>query len=136
MGSFQQRLGAVRGSILSLPISKVHVGEQGLPIGKTGAISNLIKGIGNLDPSRKARRPRYSKTWDLVPVLDALSTLHPPSSLSIIELSFKTLALVAMATVSRASTLGMMSRSFSLTGNKKEEGEEQLFIKVLVGRQD
>lgn len=117
-------------------ISKIHMGFQGLPMGKSGAISNLIKGIGNADPDRKARKPRYEDTWDVAPVLDALAGLHPPQSLSVMDLSMKTLALVAMATISRSSTLGIMSRSFSHLENEKEGGDLQLFVDFLPGSQE
>ena len=51
------------------------------------------------------------------------------------ELSFKTLALVAMASISRSSTLGIMSRAFSYKENEGE-GEEQLFVEFLPGSQE
>ena len=117
-------------------ISKIHVGVDGLPIGQNTAISNLVKGVGNSDPARKSRRARYDTTWDLGPVLESLATLHPPESLSAADLSMKTLALVAMATISRASTLGMMSRCFSWAENSMEGGDPQLFVKFLPGGQE
>ena len=112
-------------------ISKIHVGVGDLPIGKSGAISNLIKGVGNSDPGRKSRRARYADTWDVQPVLEALAKLHPPSTLSNIDLAAKTLALVALATISRSSTLSLLSRSFSFLENSNEDDESQLFIKFL-----
>ena len=117
-------------------ISKVHIGYNGIPIGKSGAISNLIKGIGNLDPIRRSRRPRYTDTWDLAPVLDALACMHPPQSLSLMELSIKTLALVALATISRASTLFLLSRDFSYSHNEEEDVLSQLFIKFIPGSRE
>ena len=116
-------------------ISKIHVGVDGLPLGKNGAISNLVKGVGNADPGRKSRRPRYTDTWDMSCVLDALAKLHPPESLSVMDLTVKTLALVGMATISRSSTLGIMSRSFSLEDNEGE-GATQLFVSFLPGEQE
>ena len=112
-------------------ISKVHVGVGDLPIGKAGAIANLIKGVGNAKPDRKARKARYADTWEVEPVLKALSLLHPPSSLSNIDLASKTLALVALATISRSSTLNLLSRSFSFSKNVNENDQTQLFIKFL-----
>ena len=112
-------------------ISKVHLGVGDLPIGKSGAISNLIKGVGNSDPGRKSRRARYADTWDVQPVLEALSKLHPPSTLSNIDLAAKTLTLVALATISRSSTLSLLSRSFSFLENANEDDESQLFVKFL-----
>lgn len=117
-------------------ISKVHVGIDGMPLGKNVAISNLVKGVGNLDPARRSRKPRYEGTWDMGPVLDALARLHPPHSLSPAVLSVKTLALVAMATISRSSTLSIMSRKFSWKENEAEGGARQLFVDFLPGEQE
>ena len=117
-------------------ISKIHIGVGNVPLGKSGAIANLIKGVGNANPNRKARRPRYKDTWEVGPVLDALARLHPPSSLSNLELSFKTLALVALATISRSSTLALLSRSFSQEDNSSEGNASQLFIGFLPGAKE
>lgn len=117
-------------------ISKIHVGVGDLPIGKSGAISNLVKGVGNADPGRKSRRARYADTWEVEPVLEALSRLHPPSTLSNIDLAAKTLTLVALATISRSSTLALLSRSFSFRENSNEDNKSQLFIKFLPGAKE
>ena len=117
-------------------ISKIHVGVGDLPIGKSGAISNLVKGVGNADPGCKSRRARYADTWEVEPVLEALSRLHPPSTLSNIDLAAKTLTLVALATISRSSTLALLSRSFSFRENSNEDNKSQLFIKFLPGAKE
>ena len=117
-------------------ISKVHVGLDGTPLGSSVAISNLIKGVGNLKPDRKARKPRYGDTWDLAPVLDALASLHPPETLSFMDLAMKSLALVALTTISRSSTLGILSRCFVVKENGAEEGRSQLFVKFLPGTRE
>ena len=83
---------------------------RGCSYEKYGAISNLIKGIGSLDPARKSRKPRYKPTWDMEPVLQALAKIQLSPSLPSGILATKTLALVAMATISRSSTLSIMSR--------------------------
>jgi len=117
-------------------ISKIHVGFDGLPVGKTAVIANLVKGVGNLDPSRKARKPRYHSTWDIAPVLEALAELDPPESLSLMDLSIKTLALTALSTISRASTLAIMSRRFAMDDNAMEDDQPQLFVHFLPGKQE
>ena len=117
-------------------ISKVHVGLDGVPLGKSVAISNLIKGVGNLNPDRKARKPRYADTWDLAPVLDALAALHPTETLSPMDLTVKSLALVALTTISRSSTLGILSRHFVVKENRAEGGRSQLFVKYLPGSRE
>ena len=48
----------------------------------------------------------------------------------------KTLALVAMSTISRSSTMIIMSRKFSYTVNEKEGGDPQLFVEFLPDAQE
>ena len=117
-------------------ISKVHVGFGGVPIGRDGSIANLVKGIGNANPERKARRPRHKETWELAPVLEALTEYHPPESLSTIDLTVKALSLVALSSISRSSTLNILSRMFEYRPNRVEGGDPQLFIFFLPGRQE
>ena len=49
--------------------------------------------------------PRYTVTWDVGKVLRFLATWHPPASLSIKQLTLKTVTLVALTTSDRAQTL-------------------------------
>ena len=62
-------------------ISKIHIGFEGVPLGQSVAISNLVKGVGNVKPDRRSRKTRYADTWELAPVLEALAQLHPPQSI-------------------------------------------------------
>ena len=109
-------------------VAKIHDDVAGVSVGHSSSISNLVKGVGNLFPERRARKPRYDSTWEAGPVLDHLATLHPPESLTLHQLSYKTLALTCLATISRMSTLKALSRSFSWMKNPLEPGPEQLFI--------
>ena len=49
--------------------------------------------------------PRYLVTWDVRVVLRFLAAWHPPASLSLKQLTLKTLALVAITSSDRAQTL-------------------------------
>ena len=49
--------------------------------------------------------PRYVVTWDVGIVLRFLATWHPPSSLSLRQLTLKTVALVALTASDRAQTI-------------------------------
>jgi len=129
-------LGQAGLGIFRSAISNIHVGFDGLPIGKVTVISNLIKGVGNLDLPRKARKPRYQTTWEIAPVLEALAELHPSESFSLMEFSMKTLTLTTLATISRASTLAIMARRFSMGNNAMEGNESQLYGHFLPRRQE
>ena len=64
-------------------------------------ISKFMKGIFNLKPPT----PRYCFTWDVSVVLKFLRTLYPLEKLSLKMLTFKTVALIALACAPRAQTL-------------------------------
>ena len=49
--------------------------------------------------------PRYPVTWDVGQVLRFLSSWHPPNSLTLKQLTLKTVALVALTSSDRAQTL-------------------------------
>ena len=52
--------------------------------------------------------PRYTVTWDVGKVLHFLAGWHPPSTLSMKQLTLKTVALVALTCSDRAQTLQAM----------------------------
>ena len=64
-------------------------------------ITRLFKSFYRLRPSF----PRYVVTWDVGVVLRFLATWHPPSSLSLKQLTLKTVALVALTASDRAQTI-------------------------------
>jgi hypothetical protein len=99
-------------------------------------ISDLVKGVGNLDPARMTKKPRYEVTWDIAPVLTFLAALFPPTDLSFMQLSMKTLALTALATISRSSTLNILSRHWQWKPNPDENQELQLFLYFLPNRME
>ena len=109
-------------------ISKVHSGWDGVAVGANPLVSALVKGTRNMFPHRRARKPRYEVTWDITKVLDALAPLHPPEALSLPDLAMKTLALVALSSVSRVSSLVSLSRAWDRQVNPTEPGENQFRV--------
>jgi hypothetical protein len=57
----------------------------------------------------KPATPRYVAVWDVSIVLKYLASLIPLSKLSLKLLTFKTIALIALATAPRAQTLGALN---------------------------
>ena len=50
-------------------------------------------------------RPKYSTFWPVSKVLDYLKPLHPPESLSLKDLTLKTLSLIALSSSDRGQTI-------------------------------
>ncbi|OXU27171.1 hypothetical protein TSAR_005436 [Trichomalopsis sarcophagae] len=70
-------------------------------VGEDPMVSRFFKGVFRLWPSK----PKYSHTWDVAIVLDFLRTLFPLEELSLQDLSYKALMLIALSTAQRAQTL-------------------------------
>ena len=70
-------------------------------------MSRLLKGIYNLRPPL----PRYSSTWDVSVLTQYLGTLFPSNSLSLKQLTLKTVSLCALCSAGRSQTLGALSIS-------------------------
>ena len=64
-------------------------------------ISLLFQSFYKLRPSF----PRYVVTWDVGKVLRFLATWHPPSALTLKQLTLKTVALIALTSSDRAQTI-------------------------------
>ena len=73
-------------------------------------ISRFMKGVY----FQRQPTPRYLFTWDVSCVLKYLSTLFPLNRLSMKLLTFKVVALIALATAPRAQTLISMDLDFML----------------------
>lgn len=67
-------------------------------------IKRFFKGVLNLRPSH----PKYNTIWDPEMVISYLETLFPNDRLSLRELSFKTVTLLALETAQRAQTLSFI----------------------------
>ena len=73
-------------------------------LGSHVAISRLFSSFYKLRPSY----PRYVVTWDVGKVLNFLAKWHPPSSLSLKQLTLKTVTLIALTSSDRAQTIHAM----------------------------
>jgi len=71
-------------------------------LGTHPLISRFLKGIYKLRPSC----PKYRFMWNPDPVINFLSSLEPIDSLSLQDLTYKTIGLLAFATAHRCQTLG------------------------------
>ena len=70
-------------------------------------MSRLLKGIYNLTPPL----PRYSSPWDASVLTQHLGTLFPLNSLSLKQLTLKTVSLCALCSAGRSQILGALSIS-------------------------
>ena len=84
--------------------------RDGTTVGCDPLVSRLLKGIYNLRPPL----PRYSSTWDVSFLTQYLGTLLPLNSLSLKQLTLKTVSLCALCSAGRSQTLGALSISNSV----------------------
>lgn len=76
----------------------------GPEIGVDDIVKRFCKSISNFRPPR----PKYSYAWNPKKVLDYLSTLSPNNSISINELSYKLISLLALVTGHRIQTFSLI----------------------------
>jgi len=74
---------------------------EGNKIGEHDLVTRLMRGIGKLRPPS----PRYSSTCDVSKLLDIFKKWPDNSVLSLKQLSFKLVALLALTTAQRVQTL-------------------------------
>ena len=78
-------------------ISEMHKGWKGDTVRDTRNVHRIMKAMF----LRRPQRPKYSDTWNPETWLRYLATLGPSSALSLIQLSEKLTALIALETISR-----------------------------------
>ena len=83
----------------SISVSHQHV--EGAPIGKHPTVIRFMQGIFNSRPPM----PRYSFVWDIEVVLGHIKSMPSSSQLSIQQLSWKLVTLMALTNADRASDL-------------------------------
>ena len=96
-------------------VSSVHEKVDGVEIGKHPTITRLLKGAFHERPPL----PRYVSTWDVNIVLQYLKGLGPSSDLSLKQLTYKLVMLLALTRPSRSADLSSLSlarRQFSPEG--------------------
>ena len=100
-GASYNKLGVLRSAL-----SAFVTGNQG-PVGQDKIIVGLMKGFYNNRPPR----PRYSATWNIDTVLDYWISREDNKSLSLKDLSYKAVTLVAVNQLKRASEINNMMLS-------------------------
>jgi hypothetical protein len=91
-------------------ISRYHAGFGTVLAGSSRIIKRVTKAVFNENPPL----PRYSAIWNVQAVVSYLETLHPPGSLSLSDLGMKTLALIAISSLSRSSSLSLLAPVYDL----------------------
>lgn len=73
-------------------------------LGNDENLKRFLQGVRRLRPSK----PRYSSTWDPIPVLAFLKKMFPHEGLSLRKLSSKLVTLLALTTTHRVQTLSVI----------------------------
>jgi len=85
-------------------ISSVHDPVDGIEVGKHPTISRLLKGAYHSRPPL----PRYTSTWNVQVVVQYLDGLGPSDFLSLKQLTFKLVMLLALTRPSRSADLASL----------------------------
>ena len=85
-------------------ISSVHVHVDGVAVGQHPLVTRLMKGVYHSRPPL----PRYTSTWNVDRVLFFLESLDPLGDLSLKDLTFKTVMLLALTRPSRSVDLAKL----------------------------
>ena len=89
-------------------ISSVHEKVDGYEVGQHPMVSRVIKGIFHERPPQ----PRYSETWDVSQVTSYIESLGETESLSLADLTHKTVMLMALTRPSRSADISQLDLRF------------------------
>ena len=106
LDQYSQRASYNKLGVLRSALSAFGTSNQG-PVGQDKIIVGLMKGFYNNRPPR----PRYSATWNIDTVLDYWISREDNKSLSLKDLSYKAVTLVAVNQLKRASEINNMMLS-------------------------
>lgn len=95
---------------------------RGNSIMKTDYVNRLLKGSFRLNPPT----PKYDTTWDSSVVLNYLSDYYPYDNVSLNALSYKTVALIAIVSTQRISTLSLIKN------NNITESNDSIVLKKIL----
>lgn len=94
-------------------------------------INRFLKGVSNLRPPK----PKYNFTWNPDPVLTYLEAWYPLHSLTLKDLTFKLVTLMALTSASRVQTLSLVKLdNINITSEKIEIKIEDRVKTTAVGR--
>ena len=102
-------------NVFGSAIFSVHDKMDGVEVGKHPTITHLLKDAFHERPPLS----RYSSTWDVNAVLQYLKSLGPTSGLTLKQLTYKLIMLLALTRPSRSADLSSLSlarRRFCLEG--------------------
>ena len=91
-------------------ISKFHLGYNGSPAGQHKIVCNAVKAVFRLRPPL----PKYKETYDVTIVLNYLKNLAPNPQLPLKLLSYKSLFLLTVSTISRVSSVAQLGPDISI----------------------
>ena len=89
-------------------ISSAHEKVDGYEVGQHPLVSRTIKGIFH----ERLPRPRYSETWNVATVTTYIESLGGNDSLSLVDLTHKTVLLFALTRPSRSADLSQLHLKF------------------------
>jgi hypothetical protein len=78
-----------------------------MPVGNHSLVKRFLRGVFNIKPSL----PRYVNTWDVNIVLNFLKNMNSFDVISLRELSYKLVTLIALCTGQRCQTLSVLKLS-------------------------
>ncbi|XP_076065157.1 uncharacterized protein LOC143039186 [Oratosquilla oratoria] len=85
-------------------ISSLGIVVDGCRAGNHPLVIRFMKGILNLRPPL----PRYTETWNVQPVLKKLKSMYPLHTLTLKDLTFKLVMLMALTQAARIQTLHLL----------------------------
>ena len=94
-------------------ISRYHTGFGNESAGCARAVRRVTKAVFNVNPPL----PRYTAVWNVESLVSHLETMHPPDSLSLLDLGVKTMTLISLSSLSRSSTVKLISPDYRVQGD-------------------
>ena len=91
-------------------ISKFHVGFDGIPAGQNQIVCNAVRAVFKMKPPL----PEYLATFDVTIVLNYLKSLPANPQLSLKLLTYKSLFLLTVASISRVSSMAKLGPDISV----------------------
>jgi len=91
-------------------ISQTHDPVGSTELGSLPVVSRFMKGVFKSKPPK----PKYCCTWNVQTALSYLESLEPLEDLTLKQLSYKTVLLLALTSAARAHELSSLDLTFSL----------------------
>ena len=92
------------------PISQAHDSVGSTQLGSLPVVARFMKGVFKIKPPK----PRYCSTWNVKTALSFLESLEPLKELTLKQLFYKTVLLLALTSAARAHELSAFDLTYSL----------------------